>query len=66
MERLTPEQVASGYERSPGAPNAQSLRKDHLQAREDVQLILRFLEAAQEDGAVDWERWEELIAEVGL
>lgn len=43
-----------------------ALGNDHLQAREDVKRVLLFMESAQEDGAVDWEQWEELRAEVGL
>lgn len=31
--RLTDAQVAGGYEKTPGAPNAKSLRKDHLATR---------------------------------
>jgi hypothetical protein len=64
VKRLTDAQVASGYERRPGAPSVGSLRKDHLQAREYVKRLVQFLEAAEEDGAVDWEQWETLRHEV--
>ena len=39
MKRLTDAQVAGGYEKTSGAPSAASLRKDHLQAREDVKRL---------------------------
>lgn len=46
-KRLTDAQVASGYERTPGAPSARSLRADHLQAREDVRRLAKRLRERQ-------------------
>jgi hypothetical protein len=43
MKWLTDAQVAAGYERTPGAPNARSLRADHLQAREDRKRLVEAL-----------------------
>ncbi len=65
-KRMEDVAVLAAYDAShPEArPYGETLKADHLQAREDRKALVRFLDAAQEDGEVDWEQWEALKAEV--
>lgn len=69
MKRLTDAQVTNGYADGRGAPNAQSPRKDHLQARDDRQLLVSLLSRSAAFYAGSWspaerEQWETIREEV--